>query len=153
MTDHRARVDELLAGYRRSREHLADTHRELSAISATVSSADGSVTVTVGPRGTVTDLTLSDDAYRTYRPPELAKEIVRLTAMATVRALSDAGEVLAPALPAGTDPQALLLGTADLDPVEIAPESSGQAPGDPGADEDEDFESASWLTDGWSRSR
>lgn len=146
MTSQSSRVDELLAGYRRSRDHLARVHRSLAEVTATAVSADGSVTVTVGPRGTLTGLTLADDAYRRRQPDELAREVVRLTADATVRALSAAAEILAPALPRGTDPQALLLGTADLDAAEIAPARPGA-----GAsvrrveDEDEDFEAANWL--------
>lgn len=157
MTDHQARVDEFLADYRRSREHLACVHQELGAISASASSADGSVTATVGPRGTLTGLHITDDAYQRYRPAELAKEIVRVTAVATVQALSDASEVLAPALPAGTDPQALLLGTADLGPDEIAPEhepaSAVPAPVKAGRkataqpDDDDDFEDTNWVFD------
>lgn len=143
MTDHRARVDDLLAEYRRSREHLATVHQRLGEISATASNADTSITVTVGPRGSVTGLSISDDAFRRYRPSELAEEIVRLAASASERALVDASNVLAPALPAGTDPQALLLGTADLRPAELAP-----VPAEMESEEDEDFESTNWVTEG-----
>lgn len=174
MTDHHARVDELLAEYRRSKEHLASVHRQLGAISASASNADGSVTATVGPRGTLTGLTITDEAYRRFRPAELAKEIVQTTAAATVRALNEAGELLSPALPAGTDPQALLLGTADLGPEEIAPEqpeipapkpalggrnaARSGAPGTPSrkaadTDDDEDFEEVNWVFDGGRASR
>lgn len=145
---HRARVDDLLADYRASREQLADVHRKLAQISESAGSADGSVKVTVGPRGTLTHLALSEAVYRNYQPAELAEEIVRLTAVATVRALADAGEVLAPALPVDTDPQALLLGTADLAPEEIASAAEAQE-----ADDDDDFESADWLRSDWSGSR
>ncbi|MGH3449581.1 MAG: YbaB/EbfC family nucleoid-associated protein, partial [Haloechinothrix sp.] len=117
------------------------------------SSADGSVTVTVGPRGTMTRLEISEDAYRAYRPAALAKEIVRLTAEATVCALSDAGEVLAPALPAGADPQALLLGTADLGPQDLRPGDAQAAFATEDDADEEDFESENWLTDEWRRSR
>lgn len=147
MTDHRARVDDLLAEYRRSREHLATVHQRLGEISATASNADTSVTVTVGPRGSVTGLSLSDDAFRRYRPSELADEIVRLAASASERALVDASNVLAPALPAGTDPQALLLGTADLGPAALAPVAAERASSVEG-EEDEDFESTNWVAEG-----
>src|SRR2546423_8560270 len=122
--EHRAQVDELLADYQRSREHLASVHRELASISASASDPDGLITVTVGPRGTLTGLTIAEGAYRRYRPAELAEQIVRATGTATVRALAQAGEVLAPALPSGTDPQALLLGTGDLEAAEITPTAS-----------------------------
>lgn len=153
MTDHRSRVDELLADYRRSKEHLAEVHRHLAAVRGSASSADGSVTVTVGPRGTLTNLTLSEDAYRIRRPQELAVEIVRLIAKATVSALSEASEILAPALPPGSDPQAVLIGTADLGAEDIAPADVAAVSGGAAEPDDDDFEAESWLSDPWSRSR
>ena len=138
MTEHRIEVDELLADYRRSREHLASVQRELTSITASASDPDGLITVTVGSRGTLTGVTIDDAAYRRYRASELAEQIVRATGAATVRALTAAGEVLAPALPSGTDPQALLLGTGDLEATEIAP---------PVATVEEDsFEDQNWVT-------
>ena len=139
MTEHRTQVDELLADYRRSRAHLASVQRELASISASAGDPEGLITVTVGPRGTMIGITIDDAAYRRYRASELADQIVRATGAATVRALAAAGEVLAPALPGGTDPQALLLGTGDLAATEIAP------PAKPPAEEDS-FEDQNWLT-------
>ncbi|MTD59058.1 YbaB/EbfC family nucleoid-associated protein [Amycolatopsis pithecellobii] len=104
MSEHRAQVDELLADYRRSRERLASVQRELSAVTASESDPDRLVTATVGARGTLTKLEISEEAYRRYRPAELADAIVRVTAAATARALSEAGEIMAPVLPAGADP-------------------------------------------------
>lgn len=144
--DHRAQVDELLADYRRSRDQLAAVHRELGAISESVSSSDGAVTATVGARGTLTALTITEEAYQRYRPAALAAEIVRVTGAATIKALTNAGEVLAPALPTGTDPQALLLGTADLDGEEIAPADDGVSAADFDNEADESFEDQSWVT-------
>lgn len=120
MSEHRAQVEELLADYRRSREQLASVQRELSSVTASASDPDRLITATVGPRGTLTKLAISDEAYRRYRPVELADQIVRVTAAASVRALTDAGEIMAPALPSGTDPQALLLGTADLGAPDVS---------------------------------
>ena len=137
MTEHRTQVDELLADYRRSRAHLASVQRELASITASASDPEGLVTVTVGPRGTLTGITIDDAAYRRYRAGDLAEQIVRATGAATVRALTAAGEVLAPALPSGTDPQALLLGTGDLDATEIAPPPA--PPVEEGSFEDENW--------------
>lgn len=144
MTEHRARVDELLAEYRRSRDHLATVHQQLTAITASASSADGSVTATVGPRGTLTGLSITDEAYRTYRPDELAVQIMRAAAAASASALADASEVIAPALPSGSDPEALLLGTGDLAPGELRAEPPPQPSGDDGED-GEDFDSRNWF--------
>ncbi|WP_034278791.1 YbaB/EbfC family nucleoid-associated protein [Haloechinothrix halophila] len=148
MTDHRAQVDQLLADYARSRELLATAHQRLAAITATERSVDGSITVTVGSRGTLTGLTLADDAYRAYRPSELANEILRLVTSASQRALAEAADVLAPTLPADTDPKATLLGTADLTPDEIPPASRPTPRADPTDAEDEDFADTNWVAEG-----
>ncbi|WP_116051155.1 YbaB/EbfC family nucleoid-associated protein [Amycolatopsis palatopharyngis] len=137
MTEHSARVEQLLAEYRDSREQLATVHRELSAVRASARAADGLVTATTGPRGTLTGLVIDEEAYRRYRPRELAEQIVRATAAAAERSLAAAAEVLAPALGEGTDPQALLLGTGDLAAEELA---GGAASG-----EDDSFENQSWV--------
>lgn len=138
MSEHRAQVEELLADYRRSREQLVSVQQKLGAVTASESDPDKLVTATVGPRGTLTKLEISDSAYRRYRAGELAEQIVRLTAAATVRALAAAGQIIAPALPAGTDPQALLLGTADLDATEVSPP--------PVVADEDSYEDQNWLT-------
>ena len=139
--DHRAQVDDLLADYRRSRDQLASVHQRLVSISESATSPDGLVTATVGPDGTLTELTIADAAYRQHRPADLAKVIVSTTAAAADRAAKLAGEVVAPVLPAGTDPAALLRGTADLTPAELVP----PAPVAASASVEEDFEERSWL--------
>ncbi|MEU3275221.1 YbaB/EbfC family nucleoid-associated protein [Saccharomonospora sp. NPDC006951] len=146
MTDHRAQVDALLADYHRSREQLASVQRELAAFSESASSADGMVTATVGARGTLTGLVIADEAYERYRPAELAAHIVEAATVAGGKAVAGAGDLLAPALPEGTDARALLLGAAGLE---------GREPGEPGlADDDESFEDQSWLEEAdWPRTR
>nr|WP_285613196.1 YbaB/EbfC family nucleoid-associated protein [Actinokineospora globicatena] len=121
VTDHRAQVEDLLADYRRGRDQLAEVHRALSAISESATSDCGVVTATVSAQGALTALDLRDDAYRVYRPADLAAVIVRTAAVADARAASAAGHAVAPVLPSGTDPEALLRGTADLHRAEIAP--------------------------------
>lgn len=119
--DHRARADELVAGYRRSREQLKAVQAALAAVTATAASSDGSVTATVGPQGRLTELTFAADVYRTHRPRELAELIVELTARAAATVAARAEDVVAPVLPAGADPEAMLAGRADLRPAEITP--------------------------------
>ena len=135
--DHRAQVDELLADYRRSRDQLAGVHQRLASISESATSPDGLVTATVGSGGTLTGLTIADAAYRQFRPADLAALILETTAAAADRAAKLATEVVAPVLPAGTDPSALLRGTADLAPAELVP----PAPALP----DDDFENRTWM--------
>lgn len=137
--DHRAQVEELLAGYRRSREQLGVVHRTLAALKESATSDDGLVTVTVGPQGQLCELVIVDSAYRKLRPHELAETIVELTEKATLLAARKAGEVLAPVLPPDTDPDALLRGTADLTPAELKVEQ-------PGAEET--FEDITWMQAG-----
>jgi hypothetical protein len=138
VSEHRAQVEELLADYRRSRDQLASVQRELTSVTASASDPDRLITATVGPRGTLTKLAISDEAYRRYRPAELADQVVRVTAAATVRALTAAGEIMAPALPSGTDPQALLLGTADLGASDVS--------GPRHALDEDSYEDQNWVT-------
>ncbi|MCC8248726.1 YbaB/EbfC family nucleoid-associated protein [Saccharothrix luteola] len=147
-TDHRAQVDELLADYRRSRDQLASVQRDLARISGSATSPDGSVTAVVDAKGTLTDLELRDDAYR-LRPAQLARLIVGTTREAVAKATEDAYRTLTPVLPAGTDPEALLRGTADLRPGEIGAEEIQPQPTRrrPVAVDDEDFEQREWMTD------
>ncbi|MBM7770084.1 hypothetical protein JOD54_000288 [Actinokineospora baliensis] len=134
MTDHRAQVEDLLADYRRGRDQLAEVHRALAAIRETATSDCGVVTATVSAQGALTALDLRDDAYRVYRPADLAAVIVRTIAAADALAASAAGHAVAPVLPAGTDPEALLRGTADLRRDEITPPVV-----------EESYENVAWL--------
>jgi DNA-binding protein YbaB len=141
-SDHRAQVDELLADYRRSRDQLASVQRDLASITATATNPDNTVTVTVNSTGAVTALTLADNAYRTHRPAQLAEEILRTTEAAAAKAAEHTYRTLAPVLPADTDPAALIRGTADLTPDEIAPPPRRPPP------EDDDFALRdSWMDD------
>lgn len=63
LIDHRARVEDLMADYRHSRERLATTQRGVSSIAETVRSEDGSIDVVVGPQGVLRDLIVSHDGY------------------------------------------------------------------------------------------
>lgn len=144
VADHRAQVEDLLAGYRRSREQLGGVQRSLASVRETVTSDDGHVTVTVSASGTLVDLVIAEDSYRVLRPDELAALVVRTTAVAAERASRQAGEVLAPVLPAETDPAALLRGTADLSVAELTPVPEDEPP-------DETFEDKSWMRSGGTR--
>jgi DNA-binding protein YbaB len=147
--DHQAEVDQLMADYRRSREQLVAAHRGMAAIRETASSADDLVTVTVGPRGTLVDLVIDELAYRRLRPSELAELIVRTTDVAVAGATKRMHEQLASVLPAGTDPDAVLTGRADVAEAEIEPEPDPAA-ARPGrkSREDDSFEHRNWVVDG-----
>lgn len=144
VADHRAQVDDLIAGYRRSREQLGTVQRQLATVRETATSDDGMVAVTVSSSGTLVGLDIADGAYRAMRPAELAAVIVRVTAEATARAARVAGEVLAPVLPTDTDPEALLRGTADLSVAELTPPP-------PAVEPDDTFENKTWMQSGSTR--
>ncbi|WP_367135256.1 YbaB/EbfC family nucleoid-associated protein [Saccharothrix sp. HUAS TT1] len=139
-TDHRAQVDQLLADYRRSREQLASAQRDLARVSGVTTSPDGSVTAVVDAKGALVDLELTDAAYR-LRPAQLAQLVLRTAREAAAEAAEGAYRALSPVLPAGTDPEALLRGTADLRPDEVRPPE----PTRPRPVDDEDFEQREWL--------
>lgn len=157
MTNHRDEVDQLMADYRRSREQLASVHRTLLSINESASSPDGLVTASVDSAGTLSALTITDEAYRRYRPAELADAVVRATRSAAVKAGERARQALAPVLPPDTDPGAVLAGTADLTPDEIGPPAaqvalqaptptlSARAPRPRVVDDDESYEETTWM--------
>jgi DNA-binding protein YbaB len=144
VADHRAQVDDLIAGYRRSREQLGAVQRRLATVRETVTSVDGLVSVTVSASGALVGLEIAENAYRVVHPAELAAIIVRTTAEATAKVGRVAGEVLAPVLPSGTDPEALLHGTADLSAKELVPAPAPEPP-------EETFEDKSWMRPGSTR--
>ncbi|HEY3752248.1 MAG TPA: YbaB/EbfC family nucleoid-associated protein [Pseudonocardiaceae bacterium] len=139
-TNHRDEVAQLLADYRRSREQLASVHQALQSITESASSPDGLITVSVDSAGTLSGLKIADDAYRGYRPAELADAVLRATRSAAVRAGERARQALEPVLPADADPAAVLSGTADLTSEEIRPAPVRVRP-----DDDETYEETTWM--------
>ncbi len=145
-TEHRARVEELVADYRRSRERVAELKAELATLEETVSSERATVSVTVGSGGALRDLWLSDRAYQQHRPAELAELILRLAGTAAERAARRADEVVAEALPPGSDPAALRGRPPEI-PVATAGRRSTRPAGDEDAEEPEEHHQRSWLRD------
>jgi DNA-binding protein YbaB len=158
MASHSEQVEAMLADYRRTREQLAEVHKELLAIKESVTNPDGLVTATVGPRGNLLNLVISDAAYQRYRAAELAQEVVRTTAAAASRAAERANATLRPVLPPDSDPAALIAGRADLQPSELVPEQPNPpAPPRPtGAvsdDDEADYEEQTWMNTASGRTR
>ncbi|GAA2841691.1 YbaB/EbfC family nucleoid-associated protein [Crossiella cryophila] len=141
-TDHKAQVAELIADYRRSRDQLGTVQRAFREVRETASSEDGLVTATVGPRGTLVDLRITENAYQRYRAAELAQVVLRVTEAAAALAAVSAERALAPLLPVDADPRAVLDGSGDLTEAEL-----NLRP--PRADED--FEQQNWLRAGGER--
>ncbi|MFL6145776.1 MAG: YbaB/EbfC family nucleoid-associated protein [Labedaea sp.] len=139
MTDHQAQVDELLADYRRGRDQLASVHQALARVRESASSPDALVTATVGAGGTLIGLSIDEAAYREHSPQRLAALIVETTSAAAAKAVRVSTELVAPVLPAGSDPAALLGGTADLAPAELVASVPAV---------DESFENRTWMEPG-----
>ncbi|SDQ86618.1 YbaB/EbfC family nucleoid-associated protein [Actinopolyspora saharensis] len=150
--EDRARVEELVAEYRRSRERTSALRDELEAMEETVTSERGAVSVTVGSAGALRDLRLSEQAYQQHRPAELAELIVRLSGTAADRVARRAEEAVSEVLPAGADPVALCGGRRQGDDEQAsrsAPSTgatAGSAAGDDEQwDEEEPYEQCGWL--------
>jgi DNA-binding protein YbaB len=145
-TNHRDEVAELLADYRRSREQLASVQRTLLSIAESATSPDGLVTATVDSAGTLSGLVLAEEAYRRYRPAELADVVLRTSRAAAVRAGERAREALAPVLPADGDAAAVLSGRADLTDEELDPQPAIVPRAvRPTRDDDETYEETTWM--------
>lgn len=151
--DHRTRVDELLADYRRSRDQLEQVQHELSEMSETARDERESIAVTVGSDGVPCDVRLSREINRHYAPDDLAAEIVRLSRLAADRIAERSEAALAPLLPSDVDPSAMRQGRADWETSntprndrgvadDVRTESSRQEP------EEGDMAPGSWLRDG-----
>lgn len=110
----RARLEQLLGEYDRMRGNLAGLQQRLASAHGEASSQDGSVRVTVGPRGELRALEIGPRAYRHLSPSELAAEIVRLSGEATASVTGQLQEVMAPFLPAGVSYADAAAGNADL---------------------------------------
>ncbi|MFL6074874.1 MAG: YbaB/EbfC family nucleoid-associated protein [Mycobacteriales bacterium] len=98
----RARLDQVMGEYDRIAGGLRDMRARMREISGTARSDDGGVTVTVGPRGTLTGLEITPRAYRKSSPSELAELILAVAAKAVADLNGQMEEVMRPFLPPGT---------------------------------------------------
>jgi DNA-binding protein YbaB len=98
----RARLDQALGEYDRISAGLRDMRARMREISGTARSGDGGVTVTVGPRGTLTGLEITPKTYRKSSPSELSELILAVAAKAVADLNGQMEEVMRPFLPPGT---------------------------------------------------
>ncbi|NYH79359.1 DNA-binding protein YbaB [Actinopolyspora biskrensis] len=148
--EDRARVEELVAEYRRSRERTSALRGELESMEETVTSERGAVSVTVGSGGSLRDLRLSEQAYQQHRPAELAELIVRLSGTAADRVARRAEAAVTEVLPAGADPAALCggrrTGAGEEFPRSSPPTGSEEgSPAETDEEEEEPYERRGWL--------
>jgi DNA-binding protein YbaB len=81
----RNRADELLGELNRLRSGLQDLQQRLRAANATVTSEDGLVTATVGPRGQLVSLELDPRIYRRPDSKHLASTITQTVQKAAAK--------------------------------------------------------------------
>ena len=68
-------LERLREEYRRTRDEFVEVGKKLRSLTSTVTSPDGSLTVTVGSQGDLTELKFNNEKYRDQRPKELAAAI------------------------------------------------------------------------------
>ncbi|MFY1653078.1 YbaB/EbfC family nucleoid-associated protein [Solwaraspora sp. WMMB762] len=95
----RARADELMAQFDRMRSGVGDLQQQLRAVSATVTSDDGLVTVTVGPRGQVTKVELDPRIYRRPNAAQLSTTVTETIRAATAQAMAEVEQICRPMVP------------------------------------------------------
>lgn len=95
----RARADELMAQFERMRSGVGELQQRLRSVNATVTSDDGLVTVTVGPRGQVTKVEFDPRIYRRPNSKELSVTVTETIRRATEKAMGDVEELLRPFVP------------------------------------------------------
>lgn len=74
-----ARVDQLFDEYRRLRDGMNELQQKLLAVKSQVTSEDGSVTVTVGPRGHLVEIEFDPRIYRRPNTKALAASVLEAT--------------------------------------------------------------------------
>jgi DNA-binding protein YbaB len=93
------RLERALSGYRRKREQFLATQKNLRVASATSTSRDRLVTVTVDVRGNVTALKFNSADYAALDETELADLIMTTMTEARAKIRGQAGPAVVPLLP------------------------------------------------------
>ncbi|HYQ66233.1 YbaB/EbfC family nucleoid-associated protein [Actinophytocola sp.] len=128
MANEEQALADAMTALRERRAALARLRADLGSVSGTATAPRQVVSVTVGPRGRLTDLRFPTGAYRAMAPAELAEVIAKTVADAHAQAMARWAELLAPMLPGGLSAEAVLAGTADLsDLVSDEPRTPGSA--------------------------
>ena len=97
----RASLEGLMEDYGRRIERLRKMQQDLREVGATAKSKDGLVTVVVGPRGRVQDITLDPRVYRRLSTSELSQTIMSLIGEATSDVADQMQKIMAPFMPEG----------------------------------------------------
>lgn len=100
--DLQAHIDELMEQYKAKRAQFQDLQRQMSTAGATVTAADGMVTVTVGAQGRLTGLEFDPRVYRKLSPSELAECVLAAVGEASGQVGDQMRAALEPLVPDGT---------------------------------------------------
>jgi DNA-binding protein YbaB len=100
--DLQAHLDELMEQYQAKRSQLQELQRQMGSAEATVTAADGMVTVTVGAQGRLTGLEFNPRVYRRLSPSELAECVLAAVQEAGGQVGDQMRAVLEPLVPDGT---------------------------------------------------
>ncbi|MGP3936618.1 YbaB/EbfC family nucleoid-associated protein [Nonomuraea sp. KM88] len=120
-------LEQLVQEANQETEQLKQMQERMRLLSATVTSKDGMVTVTVGPRGEVRTIDLDPRVYRKLSPSELSASIVEQIGRATRQVSGEMKELM--------EPFTSDLPLDELFGVETGFESFLPRPGAPGARE------------------
>jgi DNA-binding protein YbaB len=107
LPEWQAHIDELLERYRQKRDRLREVQRAVGAASATVTTEDEMITVTVDSRGRLAGLEFNPRVYRRMSPSELAAAVLAAAGEASSRLDEQVRAALAPPRPraaAAADP-------------------------------------------------
>ena len=115
-------LNELAAEQARYRQAALDAQQRMAAVSATVTSSRGLVTVTAGPQGELCDLRFNSQEYRRMAPAELAATLLETVRQARESVLRQLMDQLPAGALGGVSPQDLLDGTVGWS--ELLPDGS-----------------------------
>lgn len=100
--DLQAHLDELMEQYQAKRAQLQELHQRMGAAEATVTAADGMVTVRVGAQGRLTGLEFDPRVYRRLSPSQLAECVLAAVQEASGQVGEQMKAALEPLVPDGT---------------------------------------------------
>ncbi|MEU4575201.1 YbaB/EbfC family nucleoid-associated protein [Nonomuraea sp. ATR24] len=118
-------LEQLVQEVNQQTEQLGRMRERARELSATATSKDGLVTVTVGPRGEVRSIEFDPRVYRRLSPSELSAVLVEQIGRATTQVSGEMKELMAPFVPdlpfedlfgEGTDLDAFLPGAGPAQP-------------------------------------
>lgn len=99
MNEFQASIDELAADINQRIAGTREAYQAMGTIESTAQSADGMISVTVGPQGQLRDIRLNPRVYRHLPPSELANAITEQAGRAAADATERRRQLMAPLMP------------------------------------------------------